>query len=438
MDLLRDPPGQLFRRYLAPSVSASLVTSIYILADTMMIGRGVGAEALAALNLVLPLFALLFACGMLFGAGGGVLYSVARGAGDEAYAQTVWTTALYCVSVTAVCATVICVVFLTPICHLLGADESNLGMVQEYAIFVSGGTPFFIFSTFLQAFVRNDRDPKRSMAAVLTGSAVNIVFDYIFIFPLRMGLTGGAAATVMGNAVTVLILLTHWRTEQNGLHFRRRQVSREAARKIVAAGAPSFLIEAATALTTFSFNRQLLRYLGHQGVVVYGVIANYAIVLQSLFNGTGQAAQPIMAANFGAGAVARVRVVQRLGLITVLVIGLAAVATAYGMPDTLVALFVEPDAALLRMARPAIRLYAPAFVPYGVNLFLAVYFQSVVRAVPSMAIMLLRGVALPLAFVMLLPALWGGAAIFAAVLLAECVTAVVALFFLARYRLGRN
>lgn len=426
MDLLRDPAGRLFSRYLAPSVSASLVTSIYILADTVMIGRGVGAEALAALSLVLPLFAMLFAVGMLFGAGGGVLYSVARGAGDDKRADAVWSTSLVCVSVLAVVLTVLCTALLTPICRLLGADGSNMAMVREYAVFVATGAPFFIFSTFLQAFVRNDRDPKRSMAAVLIGSAVNIVFDYIFIFPLGMGMTGGAAATVMGNAVTVIVLLTHLRVPTNQLHFRRRMAGGAMAGSIVAAGAPSFLIEAATALTMFSFNRQLLRYLGHMGVVVYGVIANYAIVLQSLFNGVGQAAQPIIAANFGASQFARVHAVRRMGLGVVLLIGTAAVAVFWAAPDMLVRLFVVPDDGLLAMARPALRLYAPAFVPYGVNLFLAVYLQSVVRAMPALLIMVLRGVALPLAFVLLLPALWGGEAIFAAVLLAEGVTSAAA------------
>ncbi|WP_268875359.1 MATE family efflux transporter, partial [Intestinibacillus massiliensis] len=93
MDLLRERPAKLFGRYLLPSVSATLVTSIYIIADTIMIGRGVGADALVALNLVLPLFSLLFAFGMLFGVGGGVLYSVAQGAGDGARARSAFSTA---------------------------------------------------------------------------------------------------------------------------------------------------------------------------------------------------------------------------------------------------------------------------------------------------------------------------------------------------------
>lgn len=433
MDLLRDEPRGLYVKYLAPSVSASLVTSIYILADTIMVGRGCGAEALAALNLVLPLFAVLFACGMLFGVGGGVLYSVARGSEDEARAQSVWSTAVVLAVVTAAVLTVLGLIFLRPLAYQLGADETNLDMVMEYAIFVVGGAPVFLLTSFLQAFVRNDRDPKRAMVSVLAGALTNIVFDYIFIFPMRLGLTGGAVATVMGNTLSVVVLLTHLRTRENGLHFSKHAVRGHVAREIIAAGAPSFFIEAATGLITFTFNRQMLRYLGRQGVVAYGVVANYALVMQSLFNGSGQAAQPIMATNFGAGEHARVRAVRNMGLMTALLFGLAAVLCAYSMPQAMTALFVKADAALLSMSVPAIRTYFPAFVPCGITLFLTTYLQAVVRPVPALSIMLLRGVFLPVMFALALPALFGGHAIFAAVLCSEVITCVVAVWLTVRH-----
>ena len=167
-DLLQDNPRKLFGRYLLPSISATFVTSIYIIVDTIMIGRGVGSDALVALNLVLPVFSLLFAFGMLFGVGGGVLLSVARGAGDEPRAIEAFSTAAAAVALSAILATVLGAVFLTPLCRVLGADDSNLHMVRDYAQFVVYFAPIFMFSTFLQAIVRNDRDPRRAMAAVLS------------------------------------------------------------------------------------------------------------------------------------------------------------------------------------------------------------------------------------------------------------------------------
>ena len=199
LDLLKDKPRTLYFKYLLPSVSASLVTSIYILADTIMIGRGCGAAALAALNLVLPVFALLFAFGMLFGIGGGVLYSVARGNNDNEHAKNIWSTALSLNILSAILILVFGGLFFEKLCYFLGADENSITMVMDYAKYVVFGAPAYMFSAFLQAFVRNDKQPKRAMIAVITGAITNIILDYIFIFNFKMGLSGGAAATLIGN-----------------------------------------------------------------------------------------------------------------------------------------------------------------------------------------------------------------------------------------------
>lgn len=434
MDLLKERPGKLFGRYLLPSVGATLVTSIYIIVDTIMIGRGVGPDGLVALNLILPVFSLLFASGMLFGVGGGVLLSVAQGAGDSDRACAAFSTALVSAAATAAVLTVLSSVFLRPLAFMLGADETNIAMVLEYGGYIAHFTPVFIFSSFLQAFVRNDRDPRRAMAAVLCGAGLNMLLDYVFIFPCQMGMAGGAIATVLGNALTVLILLTHFRSRTNSIRFSRAAVSGSMLAQIIPCGAPSFLVEGAAGIITFSFNRQLLRYIGRAGVVIYSVIANCALVCMSLFNGVSQAAQPVLAANHGAKLAPRVLAVRRMGMRTVLLLGLALASTAYWMPKTLISLFVEPTPDLLAQGVPVLRIYFLAFIPMGLNLFLSTYFQSIVRPAPSLTVTILRGVALPLMLVIALPALFGGQAIWTTVLLTELLTLTVGAILLLRCR----
>lgn len=437
-DLLHENPKKLFARYLLPSVSATFVTSIYIIADTIMIGRGVGAEALVALNLVLPMFSLLFAFGMLFGVGGGVLMSVANGADDKTRAHGAFSTALAAAVIFALSATVLCSVFLRPICFLLGADESNITLVMDYAVYVAHFAPAFVFSTFLQALVRNDHDPHRAMVGVLAGAATNIVLDYIFIFEFGMGMRGGAIATVIGNILTVLILLTHFLSPHNSMRFNRSLVKSRTLARVVTTGAPSFLIESAAGIVTFSFNRQLLRYMGVASVVIYGIIANCAIVCMSIFNGISQAALPVLAANFGAKKHARVLTVRRCGLLSVLVIGVLFMSTAWWMPGTLISLFVEPTAQMFADGIPVLRLYFIAFLPMGVNLFCSTYFQSIVSSLPALCIALMRGIVLPITLVLALPAVLGGSAIWMVVPIAETITVVVSLILLRTLSLDRK
>lgn len=427
MDLLTEKPAVLLRHYLLPSVSATLVTSAYIIVDTMMVGRGCGADALVALNLVLPIFSALFALGMLFGVGGGVLYSVARGAQDEKRAAALFSTAFTVNLLLSIVALVLGSVFLRPLGYLLGADDTNIVQVMEYGAYVVHFAPAFMFSTFLQAFVRNDNAPKHAMIGVLSGAVTNIVLDYIFIFQLGMGLSGGAAATVLGNIVTVTILFTHMASKKCGLRLQRQAVAFSLLPKIAASGAPSALIELAAGVVTFSFNRQILRYLGNTAIVVYGIIANCALVCMSLFNGVSQACQPIMAANFGAAQMERVLHIRKLGYRIILGLGVFLASTAYWMPDILISMFVEPTAAIVQMGHPVLRLYFLAFIPMGCNLFFSTFFQSIVKPVPSLTLSLLRGVILPLSLVLLLPACLGGQAIWTVVPLTELLTLLTAI-----------
>lgn len=438
-DLLKDKPSSLYFKYLLPSVSASLVTSIYILADTIMIGRGCGAAALAALNIVLPVFALLFAFGMLFGIGGGVLYSVAKGNNDDTHAKEIWSTSLCLNSLSAIIILVLGGLFFEKLCYFLGADENSITMVMDYAKYVVFGAPAYMFSAFLQAFVRNDKQPKRAMVAVITGAITNIVLDYIFIFNFSMGLAGGAAATLIGNITTACILLTHFLSKDNGLHFNLKSIKPQLSFNIISSGAPSFFIEAATGLITLTFNKQMLKYLGELGVVAYGVVANYALVIQSLFNGIGQASQPIMATNFGGGLHERVKTIRKMGLITVLLVASIAVICAYIIPVPMTALFVELSDELLKLSIPALNIYFLAFWFLGINLFITTCLQSIVKSTFALIIMVLRGVILPIIFAVVLPEITGsGIAIFAAVPCSEIIVSMISISFIRKFGASKN
>lgn len=438
IDLLNDKPHKLYFKYLVPSVSASLVTSIYILADTIMVGRGCGDMALAALNLVLPIFSLLFAVGMLFGVGGGVLYSVARGNKDDKRAESIWSTSISLIALTALMILILGGLFFEKLCYFLGADENSIKMVMDYARFVVFGAPIFLFSTFMQAFVRNDKRPKLAMTAVMTGAVTNIVLDYIFIFDMNMGLTGGAAATLIGNIFSICILVTHFTHKDNGLKFSFKSIKISHTLEIIFSGAPSFFVEAATGLITLTFNHQMLRYFKDLGVVAYGVVANYALVMQSLFNGVGQSALPIMATNFGASNMKRVRSIRKMGIITVLIIASFAILCAYTIPDYMTALFVEPTNELLKLSIPAVNIYFLAFWFLGINLFSTTCLQSVVKPTPALVIMLLRGIFLPVLFAFLLPEiLQNGLGVFMAVPCSEFIVCIVSILLTQKF-IGKN
>lgn len=425
-NLTEDPVQKLFFKYLAPSISATLVTSIYILADTVMIGRGVGAIGIAALNLLLPLFSLYFGTGMLFGVGGGVLLSISKGRGDEKSAREYFTMALICAVAASAVYVVGCHLFFAPLTGFLGRTESMSVYVEGYGRILVSGAPVFLFSAFLQAFVRNDKAPKLAMIAVVTGGISNVILDYVFIFPFGMGMAGGAIASVIGSCLTLLILLSHFLSPSNTLKITST-LSLRKCREIFDNGVPSFLVELSNGIVVFLFNRQLLVYAGELGVVVYGIISNSTLIVASIGNGIAQAAQPILATNFGAGKGERVMSTRKLGEAAAAVAGLLFLAVGVFAPQLVIGVFVRPTEEIIRMAVPAVRIYFVSYLAVGLNILYSTYFQSTMKSGIAMVICMLRGIILNGILVLILPLAFGVTGIWMTIVAAEFMTLAVCL-----------
>lgn len=425
MNLLKDNPKRLFFKYLIPSICATLVTSIYIIADTIIVGKGIGPMAVAALNIVIPIYSILFGTGLLFGVGGSVMMGVFKGSGDEEKAHAYFSTAFIATAVMALLYYIIGFTCLDKIAVLLGGTEQTMDFVLGYAKIVVAGTGFFMFSSFLQTFIRNDQAPKLSMYAVITGGVLNIVFDYLFVYIFHWGMQGAALATVLGTVVTCCILSTHFFSKQNTLKLSISLVRLSMIVQIVKSGLSSFIVELSTGIVIYFFNIQLLAYIGEVGVTAYGIISNLVIVVMSLCNGISQAAQPIITVNFGAGNYDRVRVVRRLGIIISCCLGVVVTLIGILFPNLIMEIFIVPTDEIIAIAPLAIRLYFISFLAGPFNVFMGNYFQARVMPYHALLVTMLRGLILAVLFVYLLPALFGATGIWLTMPVVDGITLLV-------------
>ena len=426
IDLLHDPVRKVFINYLIPSVSATMVTSIYILADTMMIGRGVGANGLAALNILLPMYSTFYGFGMMCGIGGSVLFGFSRGKGEEKEARGYFTTALFLAAILAVLSVVLCNVFFEPLLDFLGCTPAMREYAVPYGRILMLASPLYIFSCFLQAFVRNDGAPRLAMAGVVAGGITNVILDYIFIYMFRWGMAGAVLATVAGTLLTIVILGSHFLKAENHLKLGGG-ITPKKFRDVLINGMPSFIMELSSGVIMLLFNLQLLKYVGDIGVVVYGIISNVALVVTSLSNGIAQAAQPMISANYGAGNKDRVHEGRNLGLIVALTAGILFTGSGFVIPIPIAKLFLVPTEQIIAMAVPAIKLYFISFVISEWNILCGTYFQAIVKPKLSLMVTLLRGVILNSILVFVLPAMFGVNGIWMVVTVSEIVTAIVVL-----------
>lgn len=438
MDFLKDNLKKLYFRFLIPSLGSAMVMSIYTLTDAVVIGKGVGADALAALSITTPLLCILMSSGILFGVGGSVQMNVSRGTGDRDRADRFFTLSFFTLAAVAVVLWAVYGFGISPLLRLMGANDTLYPYAMAYMKYIDIFLPVAVFSNYIAIFVRADGDPNRAMAGVLLGGAVNIVLDIVFVFPCQMGIGGAALASVLGMAVQVTVGVTHFFSRKNGLKFIRPKHIFQSVGQITGNGIPSFFNELANGFIVLLFNIQILKYCGESALSVYSVISNCVILVNSLFTGVGQTIQPIIATNYGAGKRDRIRGVRRMSYINIVIMG--AVFSLFGVlfPLGICGAFMEVATDIESLAQSAIRTYFMAFLPMGVNLLTSYYLQSVLNVRRSLCISLLRNVVLSSAAILTFPLMFDGGSLWLVMPVVETVVLVVSIIFVRTARLTKE
>ena len=424
LNLLKDKESKVFFHYLVPAVCSTLVTSVYLLVDTLIIGQGVGALGISALNIFMPFFLLFNGIGLLFGIGSGILISSEDGMGNKKKANQYFTTGFVSILSIAIILGLIWNYYLQPLCVILGANSDTIDLVLEYGKCIMAFAPVFMMSNYFAPIVRNMKNPKLVMCAVLTGSVLNVILDYVFVFPMDMGMFGAAAATVIGSLTTLLVLSTHFIKKQNRVKINKETISLNLLAPIFKCGFSSLIMEVASGFVIFIFNIQILKYIGNNGIVVYGIISNCVLVGLALFNGVAQAAQPIIATNFGAGLNTRVKKVLKYALITTTIIGVSLFAVVFLFTGQIIKVFVQANSEILSVGIPALRLYLSAFCIMNINILISSYFQSVGKEKVAIYISIIRGFLLNIVLAFLLPSVLPSTVLWVVVPVSELITLV--------------
>lgn len=424
-------------KYTLLNVLGMIGLSCYILADTFFVSRGLGADGLAALNLAIPVFNLVNGAGLMLGMGGGAKFAVCKSRGDTAAQNRIFMNTLYCAAVFSVVFMTAGIFFSRGITRLLGADNAVFEMTNTYLKVILLFSPAFILNNIFVAFIRNDGNPSLSMAAQICGSLFNIVFDYIFIFPLDMGILGAVLATGISPVVSMMILCVHKIKRKNSFHLERSRPSAAVCGGICRLGIPSLVTELSSGIVIIVFNFIILGLLGNTGVAAYGVVTNISLVVIAVFTGAAQGMQPLVSREHGRGNSRAARVFLRYAVITVAAITAAVYPVIYFFADDIAAVFNSAgNAELQQIAVRGLRLYFTGTLFAGINITLAMFFTACEKAVPAQIISLLRGLVLIVPAAFLMASLMGITGVWLSFAAAEglCAAAAVCIYCVYRKR----
>lgn len=421
---------KLYFKFLFPSLFSGLVMSIYSLVDMIVVGQYEGAAGTAALACISPFWTLFCCLSVLFGNGGAVLFSAARGEGKKYESNLAFTVSFILICTASLLVWIMILLFDRSLLRLFGADEELIPLALQYVKWLKWGIPLWPVGYFLGMFVRNDGSPSLVGIATVCGGIFNIFGDFFLTFTCDLGMEGAAIATVAGQAIAFAIQLIHFFTARNTVSFVRITGFLKHTREIVSIGFSSFICSVGMGFLIVLFNNQIMRKLGSDELAVYGVASNLFTLVQTFSYGIGNAAQPIVAENLGSRQWGRIRETKNWGCITAAVIGTAVTAASLLFPAQIVSLFMKPSPAVMAIAPGILRKYflCLLFVPF--NVFAAYCLQAVRQAKASVAVSVLRGFLLSGLLVYVLPALFGAGSIWFAMACAECLTAAAACYLL--------
>lgn len=388
-------------KYASSNVLGMLGLSCYILVDTFFVSKALGANGLTALNLAIPVYSFVHGLGLLLGMGGGTQYAILLGEKRETDAKMLFSRIVQLTLMIAVAIMLLGAFGAGAIAQLMQADEQVFAMTKTYIQVIMLFAPGFMMNDMLNCFVRNDGKPALAMAAMLVSSLSNVALDYIFMFPLGMGMFGAVLATGLASLLGIMLLLTHVCPKGGRLRLLGPKSSVHEALKALPLGVPSLVGEVSSGVVMIVFNSLFLRLSGNTGVAAYGVIANISLVVLAVYSGFAQGAQPLISHAKGAGKTGDMRRIFRYEAVSIVLSSLVICAAVYLFPGQITAIFnSEKNQSLQSMAETGLKLYFSGAAAAGFNIILSAFFAAAALERPSQLISILRGFALmiPMAF----------------------------------------
>ncbi|MDE5568505.1 MAG: MATE family efflux transporter [Muribaculaceae bacterium] len=417
---------KLFFKIFFPTLLGMVFNALLTVVDGIFVGRGVGPDGIAAVNIIAPLYMVVTGLGLMFGIGASVVAGVMMSQGDNRRASIAVTQAAV---VSIVIVTVLVGVLLAMpegVAIMLGCSDALMPHALDYLLWLLPGIFFLLIECIGMMVVRLDGSPKFAMMCNIIPAVINIGLDYWLVFPMGMGVKGAATATSASIAIGAFMVVFYFcgRSYVIKIVWSAIGLWRNMWRQ-VCVGSSAFITEIAMSVMMLTGNYVFMNYYGEAGVAAYSIACYLFPVMFMMSNSVAQSAQPIISYNYGAGSRQRVSKAFGVSLAVAVTCGIISASCISLGAESIVAMFIDPDCEAGRLASAGLPVYALCAVFFAANIAVIGYCQSVEDAWRATLLTLLRGVIFVVPAFLLLPltGLWWS--IWAAIPVSEAMTLIV-------------
>lgn len=365
-----------YLKYIVPTMLTFTLASVYSIVDGVFVGHAVGDAGLAGINVAFPLVALVMAVGTGIGMGGGVISSIARGAGDDAKSRRAVGTTFLMLIIAAVPIMAALIVLAEPILTALGGRGETLDQAVSYISVIAWGVPFQIFVTGCTPLIRNQGKVAYAMAVQVFAGLMNVALDFVFVILMGWGTAGAAAATVASQTAAFVLVAAFFLLKRNRIAMADLRIDKAIAAHVLKLGMAPFGLTLLPEATVVAINVNAVAYGGETAVAAYAVISYTACVIQMLIQGVGDGSQPLISKHYGQGDVDGVRRFRNTNYLIAVSIGILGLAAMFVFREQIPHLFGASGeaASLIAWALP---IFSVAYVFYGFTHASTSYFYAV-------------------------------------------------------------
>jgi putative MATE family efflux protein len=407
--------SKLLFKFGVPGAVAMVVNSLYNIIDQIFIGQGVGYLGNAATNIIYPLSVFVLAVAALMGDGAAAYMSLKLGQKDDKEAARGAAFGLVGSVIAGIVIGVVYLIFMEPLCWLLGGTQANMPYALTYGRIVSIGVPFVAICGAYGSIIRADGKPKLGMVGLLLGCVLNIILDPIFIFVFNWGVAGAAAATVIGQVVNALLFIVY---VFRGMNFVKIDgaVIRESFKvsgRVCNLGISSFILQVAIVVAMVIQNKMIVKCGGNSDygedipLAAIGVTMKVFSIVTAFVNGLSTGAQPIYGYNYGAGKYDRVKNTFKDVYIASTVMLCVAFAIFQIFPMNIVSIFGSSDPMYNDFAVKCLKIFLMGLPISGLQLITGTFLQAMGYPIQSSLVSLSRQIIFMIPLLFLLTWLFG-------------------------------
>lgn len=414
-----------FLKNLVPSIITMIFLSFYTTIDGFFVSRYAGSDALAGINIAIPVTCIIFGVAVMLATGAGAMIGERMGQGKWDKVRSLFSFMCTVLLVFSIVFTVMGLIFLKPSASVLGASERLMPHVLPYLGVIFASTIPMAFKLFFEYLVRTDGSPKVALAMSSTGLVLNVVLDFMFVGLMDMGTLGAALGTAASITVSALIGLVYF-LKFSRIRFVRPKIEWRALLHACTNGSSEMLTELSTGITTFLFNTIIFKYYGEDGIAAITIIMYIYYFFIAFYMGVSVATAPIISYNVGSGNMDKIKETLRYSFITIAVSSVLVFAASNLLGPSIIGLFAG-EGHVFDLTWEGLQIFGILFLFIGINVYMSGYFTALGNGLISAVISLLRSLVLVVAFIFILPVFMGVYGVWAAMPAAELVTIVVSL-----------